>query len=127
MRVKLGHIKELLAEREHIAWQYLNGITNSSVVLPKIALDCTHVWHLFVVMCSKRNELINYLADKGIQTLIHYPIPPHLAEAYKDLGHFVGKFPITERYANEVLSLPLYNGMSNEEIEYVINCINAFR
>ena len=76
---------------------------------------------------GRRDELIDYLKELGIGTLIHYPIPPHLSEAYKYLGKKEGDFPIAERYAKEVLSLPMYNGMTDEELEYVINAINSFK
>ena len=79
-----------------------------------------------MVRCSRRDELQNYLADKGIQTQIHYPVPPHLAKCYQHLGHSKGEFPITEGYADEVLSLPIYTGMTAEEQDYVIEQINLF-
>ena len=69
---------------------------------------------------------MNYLSDKGIGSIIHYPIPPHLSEAYHYLGYHKGDFPITERYAKEILSLPLYNGMTREEQDYVIETMNKF-
>ena len=70
---------------------------------------------------------MNYLKEKEIGTIIHYPIPPHMSQAYQYLGHKAGDFPITEKYANEVLSLPMYNGMTEEEQTYVIKAINEFR
>ena len=70
---------------------------------------------------------MNYLKEKEIGTIIHYPIPPHLSQAYKYLGYKKGDFPITEKYANEVLSLPMYNGMTDEEQTYVIKALNEFR
>ena len=71
-------------------------------------------------------EIIDFLNDKEIGTIIHYPIPPHLSEAYQYLGYQKGDFPITEQYADEVLSLPLYNGMKDEEVQCVIDAINSF-
>lgn len=71
--------------------------------------------------------MADYLKEKGIGTIIHYPIPPHLSQAYACLGHKKGDFPVAERYADEVLSLPMYNGMTEEEQGYVIEAINAFR
>ena len=85
-----------------------------------------NIYHQYVVRCSRRDELQNYLADKGIQTQIHYPVPPHLAKCYQHLGHSKGEFPITEGYADEVLSLPIYTGMTAEEQDYVIEQINLF-
>lgn len=127
LRVKLGHLKELTEARRNSAERYLEGIHNAEVVLPQIREGATHVWHLFVVRCQRRDVLQAYLLEKGIQTQIHYPIPPHLQECYKDLRCHKGEFPITEQYAREVLSLPLFHGMTDEEIQYVIDAVNAFR
>jgi dTDP-4-amino-4,6-dideoxygalactose transaminase len=80
-----------------------------------------------VIQTEDRNRLQEFLASKGIGTVIHYPIPPHLSEAYQYLGFTEGDFPITEGYANKILSLPLYNGMTDEEIHYVIDMINEYR
>ncbi|NLK72536.1 MAG: DegT/DnrJ/EryC1/StrS family aminotransferase [Clostridiales bacterium] len=122
--VKLKHYDELRLEREMIAKKYLDGINNENIILPTIRNAAEHVWHLFVIRSRKRNEVQSYLANKGIETRIHYPIPPHLSEAYGYLGHKAGDFPVTEDYANTVLSLPLYEGMTDEEIDYVIKTIN---
>ena len=84
------------------------------------------VWHQFVLRTSHRKELIAYLNEREIGTIIHYPIPPHLSEAYKGLGYERGSFPITEQYADEVLSIPMYNGMTDEEQTYVIEALNRF-
>ena len=84
------------------------------------------MYHQFVIRCKERESLISYLNEKEIGTIIHYPIPPHLAEAYRYLGYKEGDFPITETLANEVLSIPMYNGMTKEEQDYVIDAINAF-
>ena len=86
----------------------------------------THIWHQFVVRCSDRDQLMKYLDKKGIGTIIHYPIPPHLSEAYQYLGMREDDLPITEKYAKTVLSIPLYNGMRDEEIRYVIDAVNGF-
>ncbi|MBQ6461087.1 DegT/DnrJ/EryC1/StrS family aminotransferase [Candidatus Saccharibacteria bacterium] len=126
LRVKLKHLKELQDERDSLAKKYLEGIKNPLIKLPLIADKCVPVWHLFVVRCEKRDELIKYLEQNNIQALIHYPVPPHLQEAYRDLGYKKGDFPIAEEYANTVVSLPLYIGMTDEEIEYVIEVINRF-
>lgn len=127
LNVKLKHINDLLFDRKRIANIYLENINNPLIELPKIDDGCSHVWHLFVIKTDKRNELQKFLEDEGIQTLIHYPIPPHLSEAYKDLGYCRGDFPITENFAETVLSLPLYNGMDNEEALYVCDKINEFK
>jgi dTDP-4-amino-4,6-dideoxygalactose transaminase len=126
LRVKLNHLKELTIERIKIANRYISTINNSKIVLPKTREKADHVYHLFIIQCDERENLQKYLLDNDVKTQIHYPIPPHLAECYKRLGYSVGDYPITEKYSNEVLSLPLYNGMSNEEIDYVIKTVNEF-
>ena len=84
-------------------------------------------WHQYVIRIKEhRDELIQYLQEKDIGTLIHYPIPPHLSEAYAYLGYKKGDFPIAEAFSNEVLSLPMYNGMTCEEQKTVIGAINDF-
>jgi len=126
LRVRLSHLPELEAEKKNICNRYLNELTNKNIELPKIREGATHIWHQFVIRCERRDELMNYLNEKGIGTIIHYPIPPHLSEAYQYLGQKDGALPITEEYAKTVLSIPLYNGMTKEELDYVIETINAF-
>lgn len=126
LRVRLSHMSELTEERIKLADRYLRGIKNEQIILPVIREKCDHVWHQFVVRCAKRDEFMNYLKENGIGTIIHYPIPPHLSEAYSYLGYEKGSFPITEAFANSVLSLPMYNGMTEEEQDYVIEIINKF-
>ena len=126
LRVKLEHIFELEEEREKIAQRYLNEIKNPLIQLPRIRENCSHVWHLFVIRVENREKFQKYLEENGIGSVIHYPIPPHLSEAYKYLRYREGDFPITENYAKTVLSLPLYNGMTKEELDYVIDIINKY-
>ena len=126
LRVRLSHLDELTAEKTKICERYLKELKNKKIKLPKIRKGSTHIWHQFVIRCTARDELMQYLADRGIGTIIHYPIPPHLSEAYTYLNIHEGELPITEQYAHEVLSLPLYNGMTDEEQRYVIDCINEF-
>lgn len=127
LRVKLSHLTELTEERRKIATRYLNEIKNPLIQLPKIADNCSHVWHLFVIKTENRNKFQKYLEDNGIGTVIHYPIPSHLAKAYEYLGYKKGDFPITEKYAEQVLSLPIFNEMKKEEIDYVIEIVNKYR
>lgn len=127
LRVKLSHLEELNGERDDIAKSYLEGITNPAIVLPRIREGCNHTWHQFVVRCKKRDELMQYLKERDIGTIIHYPVPPHLQKAYAYLGKKKGDFPISEQLADEVLSLPIYNGMTQDEIQTVINAINNWR
>ncbi len=101
-------------------------ITNQKIILPRVKKYASSVWHQFVIRTENRNKLKNYLQNNGISTIIHYPIPSYLSEAYKYLGYKVGDYPITEEYANKVLSLPLYNGMTKKELDYVVNIINMY-
>ena len=126
LSTKLPHLEELTKERIKIAESYLAGIKSPKVALPTIRDKADHVYHLFVVRVENRDEFQQYLLDHGIKTQIHYPIPPHLSACYQRFGHSVGAFPITEQSVNEILSLPLYNGMTEEEIEYVVNAVNQW-
>ena len=126
LRVKLSHLDELNDERKRIAEKYLNGIKNPRLILPQLRAGSEHVYHQFVVRTERRDEFKKYLEDSGIKTVIHYPIPPHLAECYERLGYKRGDFPIAEQYADEVLSLPMFNGMTDEEINFVIEVCNGY-
>lgn len=126
LRVRLAHVEEIMLERVDICIEYLNRIKNDKLMLPQVREGVTTVWHQFVVRCKEREKLIQYLEERQIGTIIHYPIPPHLSEAYQYLGIKESELPITEMYAKEVLSLPLYNGMTKEELDYVIEVLNAF-
>ncbi len=128
LRVKLTHMDEFNAERVKIAQRYTNEISNPLIHLPKVRPNADSTWHQYVIHVPKyRDELAAYLKDNQIGTIIHYPIPPHLSEAYAYLGYKAGDFPIAEQYADEVLSLPMYNGMTEQEQTYVIEKINQFQ
>lgn len=127
LRVKLKHLDALNDERQHICGRYLNELKNPYIKLPAIEANATTVWHQFVIETSYRDELMDYLKNHDIGSIIHYPIPPHLSEAYAYLNIPKGSLPITEKMADEVLSLPLYNGMKKEELDYVITTINQFQ
>lgn len=127
LRVKLKYLNDMNDERCKIAKRYYDGINNDKIIMPKIRPGADSSWHQFVVhVPNGRDRLIEYLKERDIGTLIHYPIPPHLSEAYAYLGHKKGSFPIAEKYASEVLSLPMYNGMTEEEQNMVIDAINKF-
>lgn len=126
LRVRLAHMDELTDEKVKIAERYNKEIKNCKICLPKLEAKTTGVWHQYVIKCENREELINYLDSKGIGTIIHYPIPPHLSEAYRYLGYKKGDLPITEQLADTVLSLPMYNGMTVEEQDYIIDAVNQF-
>lgn len=127
LRVRLAHMQELTDERVAIARRYTEEIRNDKIRLPDVVDGATCVWHQYVIRCEERNRLIDYLNEKGIGTIIHYPIPPHLAEAYQYLGHQEGFLPITENLAKTILSIPIYNGMTEEEQDYIIEALNYFQ
>ena len=126
LRVRLSHMDELNNERNKLAERYTDEIKNPLIRLPEVrpGADCT--WHQYVIRSEHREALIEYLAKKNIGTIIHYPIPPYLSEAYRELGIPAGTFPYTDRAAREVLSLPMYNGMTEAEQKYVIEALNSF-
>lgn len=126
LSVKLPHLERMNAERRKIALKYLEGIKNAEIVLPYVISDTVPVWHIFGIRCKRREELEAFLKSKGIGTNKHYPIPIHMQECYKDLGYKEGDFPIAEEISATELSLPMYYGMTNEEVQYVIDAINDF-
>lgn len=127
LRVRLSHMTDLENEKRALCERYLEKICNDKLELPKIREGATHIWHQFVIKTEHRDELIKYLDEKNIGTIIHYPIPPHLSEAYSYLNVKEGTLPITEKYAKTVLSIPLYNGMTEKEQDYVIEALNSFK
>lgn len=127
LSVKLPYLENMNLERQKIAELYLSEIKNPNIILPEVIEEAVSVWHIFGIRCNKRDELEKYLLEKGISTNKHYPIPIHLQECYKDLGYKKGDFPVAEEISATQLSLPLYYGMTNEEVQYVIDAINNFR
>ena len=127
LRVKLSHLDELNNERIRIAERYNKEIKNPLIYPLKTRPGSNNIYHQYVIHCEKRDELMEYLKSFEIGTIIHYPIPPHLQKAYDYLGYKKGDLPIAERYADEVLSLPMYNGMSKEEQDFVIEKLNSFK
>lgn len=126
LRVRLQYMDELTRERQALAAHYTAEIHNDKLILPMERPNTVNVWHQYVIRCKERDALIAHLESQGVGSIIHYPIPPHLAEAYQYLGHEKGSYPITEQYANEVLSIPMYNGMTKEEQDRVIRALNSF-
>ena len=124
LSVKLKKIEQDIEKRRYVSTAYLNGITNKSIILPFVSNIKAHVWHLFVIRSKNRDVLQQYLADHGIQTLIHYPIPPHKQKAYTAWNTL--SFPITEQIHNEVLSLPISQVMGKEDVTRVIEVLNKF-
>ncbi|MFS2190301.1 DegT/DnrJ/EryC1/StrS family aminotransferase [Mucilaginibacter sp. Mucisp84] len=124
LSVKLKTLDQETATKRAIANRYLAEINNGKIILPKVAEQSAHVWHLFVVRTDTRGHLQQYLTDKGIQTVIHYPIPPHQQEAYKEWNHL--SYPLSEMIHREVLSLPLSPVLKPEEVDYIIESINEY-
>ena len=124
LNVKLKYIQKDIFERRRVANYYLEHIKNPAIILPKVLNEEGHVWHLFVIRTSKRDELQKYMNDNGVQTLIHYPIPPHKQEAYASFNKL--SFPITEKIHEEVLSLPISSVMSDDEIGKVVKALNNY-
>ena len=126
LAAKLPHLDRMNAERRRIASRYLTEIRNPKIVLPMVGDNCVPVWHVFGIRCQERDALEKHLNDKEIGTNKHYPIPIHLQECYRELGFQRGDFPIAEEISATELSLPMYYGMTEEQIDYVIETVNAF-
>jgi len=127
LSVKLKKLNEKNNLRKKLAQQYLKDLSNvGDLILPRTAEKATHVYHIFTIRTNKRNKLQKYLTDNKVATMIHYPIPPHLQNAYKELGFRKGSFPIAEELANTSLSIPIFPEMTTSEQEYVIEKIKRF-
>lgn len=124
LRVKIRYLEEETLTRRKIAKLYLKMISNNKVQLPAFNTEKEHVWHLFVMRVEKRRDFSSYLEREGIQTLVHYPIPPHHQVAYEDLHD--KELPITEKIHNEIISIPIGPTMSDEDVKKVIEVINNF-
>ena len=125
LAAKLAYLDTATAQRRTIAKRYLDGLAGLPLVLPSVPDWAEPAWHLFVVRHADRDGLQTQLAERGIGTLIHYPIPPHLQAAYAELGYAQGDFPIAERIHAEVLSLPLWPGMTDAQVARVIEAVRA--
>ena len=124
LRVKLRYLDNELEKRRDIANYYLENIKNENIILPVVRAESNHVWHLFVIRTNKRDELQKYLLDNGIQTLIHYPIPPHKQNAYTEWNN--ESYPISEQIHDEVMSLPISGVQSFEDSIRIVQVINNF-
>ena len=122
--VKLKNLDNEIIQRRNISDFYRNNISNPLVTLPSAKISDSHVWHLFVIRTKYRKAFTQYMDKAGVQTLIHYPVPPHKQEAYKQWNKI--SLPITEAIHQEVVSLPLYPGLSQNDIQYVVNACNGF-
>lgn len=127
LRVKLPMLKKWNEARKKIAAKYLSEITNPLIELPlPSSCEYEHVYHVFVIRCKERDLLEEYLKERGIGTVKHYPVPMHLQGAYEELGLVKGDLPIAEEISETVLSLPMYYGISDDDVDYVITTINGF-
>lgn len=126
LRVKLKQLDRWNAYRQKVAEKYLAGICHESVQKPIVCDDRDHVWHIFPVRTAERDVLQRYLLEHGIETLVHYPIPMHLQEAYWELNMPKGSLPLAEEISETELSLPMFYGITEEQVEYVIETVNRF-
>ena len=122
--VKLKYLDESNVTRIKTARQYLDGIKNPKLILPKAEIGASHVWHLFVVRTNERDHFQRYLSDNGIETLIHYPVPPHKQKAYADWDS--RSYPISEDIHATAISLPLHPAMKKQDVDYVIEKCNGY-
>jgi dTDP-4-amino-4,6-dideoxygalactose transaminase len=126
LSVKLKHIDSESLRRQEIAKYYIENINNDKIISPSKGADINeHVWHLFVIRTENRHELQDYLTKEGIQTIIHYPIPPHKQNAYKVYNNLY--FPITEKIHQEVLSIPISPVLEDFEVKKVVKVLNNFK
>ena len=124
--LKLKHLDEDIKRRIEIADYYISGLSDLEILLPQVKKGCAHTFYLFVVRLKKRDELLKHLAEKGIETRIHFPTPIHLMSGYGFLGYGKGDLPVTERVSHEILSLPMYPYLKENELEKVIQSIRSF-
>lgn len=126
LSIKLQHLDRMNEERRRIANRYLTEIQNDSIILPCVINGVVPVWHIFSVRCTERDKLEIYLKDRGVGTNKHYPTPMHMQFCYRDLGIRQGELPIAEEISATQLSLPMYYGMTDEQIGYVVEVVNGF-
>jgi dTDP-4-amino-4,6-dideoxygalactose transaminase len=127
LSIKLKHLGEWITQRQTIAAWYQTHLQSiQEVILPQVAEGATHVYHLYVIRCNERDALQQHLQTQGIGTLIHYPIPPHLQQAYQSLNFSQGSFPIAEEIANTCLSLPLWPGLTEGDVKTIASEIKKF-
>ena len=124
LNVKLKYLDEDVAIRKEVAKYYIDNVRNPKIIVPIVNDWDSHAFHIFPIRCTQRDELQKYLADNGVQTIIHYPIPPHKQECYKEWNNL--SFPITEQIHNEELSLPMSSVILKKEQKIVIDLLNRF-
>ena len=126
LRVGLKHLEEGNDERNRLARRYIEGIKNPRIILPQRRAKATHVYHLFPILGEERDRCREYLEANGIRTQVHYPIPPYVAECYAEWGYALKDLPNAARYAEQEISLPIYAGMPDEEVAYIVDTLNRF-
>ena len=126
LKIGLNHLAEGNDMRKHQALMYKNGIKNSKVVVPPVYENVEHVYHLFPILVENREAFQSYLKENGIGTQVHYPVPPYVAECYSEWGYKWSDFPNAQRFAEHEVSLPIYAGLPEKEVQYVIDVINKF-
>jgi len=126
LRVKLSRLKHWNARRAEIAARYSEGLKNSPLELPVAGPGNTHVYHVYAVLTSRRDELQEFLAQRGVPTIIYYPLPLHLQKVYSELGHRAGDFPAAEAVSKSILPLPIYPELTDDQVDYVVEMVRQF-
>src|SRR3989442_12656410 len=126
LRVKLSRLKQWNERRAEIAARHNAGLKNLPLELPVTAPGNTHVYHVYAVLTSRRDELQEFLAGRGVSTIIYYPLPLHLQKVYADMGHRVGDFPVAEAVSKTILPLPIYPELTDDQADYVIEMVSKF-
>lgn len=124
LNIKLNYIEKDIQKRRTVANYYLNNIKNNNIILPEVKNEEGHVWHLFVIRIKNRDEFQKYLDSNGVQTIIHYPIPPYKQKCYENMNSL--SFDLTEQIYNEIVSLPISSVLTIEELNKIVNLINSF-
>lgn len=127
LSVKLNYLDEWNNSRGEIAKFYMKNIKNNNIILPSVEENTSPVWHQFIIKCKSRDKLQEHLLSKDIQTMIHYPVPIHLQQAYSEYSHLKGGLPICEKLANEFLSLPIYPYMEYDKLQIIVDTINSYK
>jgi len=125
LSIKLDRLEEENQKRRKIARRYLDSITNPRIMLPEAKDEASHVWYVFPIRCESRDGLQAFLEGKGIHTLIHYPKPPHKQPAFKEFSHL--RLPVSEQISHTILSIPMHPAMTDDEIDTVVNALQAYR
>jgi dTDP-4-amino-4,6-dideoxygalactose transaminase len=126
LRVKLKRLASWNLRRREIAGRYTQGLAGLPLTPPFVSEGVGHVYHVYGLLCDRRDELQRFLGDRGIPTIIYYPLPLHLQRVYADLGHRYGDFPVAEATAKRILPLPMYPELTDEHVDYTIHCVREF-